>query len=155
MELHVADLLLLIPPTCSLFTVAEFSCFCSLLTPMNQPVRGFQRYPHLALRATVRQDKDFLPTAVSGNICLQVPECFAFQPSCTRADTNLQYLAAILTSLNGATSRGSTVTVILMSKHPGGGFCPPLLASCLSPHQSALPSGGSPEMLCLPAGLSF
>lgn len=98
---------------------------------------------------------ELLPTSVSGNICLQVPECFAFQPStCTRADNDLQFLAAILTSLNGATSRGYAVTVILMSKHPGG-VLPPLLASCLSPHLSVLPSGASPEMLCLPAGHPF
>lgn len=88
---------------------------------------------------------ELLPTSVSGNICLQVPECFAFQPStCTRADNDLQFLAAILTSLNGATSRGYAVTVILMSKHPGG-VLPPLLASCLSPHRSVLPSGASPK----------
>lgn len=133
----------------------QFSCFCYLLTPVKRPGRGFQRYPQLALRATVQQDKELLPTSVSGNICLQVPECFAFQPStCTRADNDLQFLAAILTSVNGATSRGYAVTVILMSKHPGG-VLHPLLASCLSPHRSVLPSGGSPEMLCLPAGHPF
>lgn len=120
----------------------QFSCFCSLLTPtLSEVFRGILTW----LLGPLSSKTELLPTSVSGNICLQVPECFAFQPStCTRADNDLQFLAAILTSLNGATSRGYAVTVILMSKHPGG-VLPPLLASCLSPHRSVLPSGASPK----------
>lgn len=150
MELHVADLLLLIQPARCL----QFSCFCSLLTPVKQPVRGFQRYPQLALRATVQQDRVAANLSLWEHLSAGARVLCCPASTCTRADNDLQLLAAILTSLNGATSRGYAVTVILMSKHPGG-VLPPLFASCLSPHRSVLPSGGSPETLCLPAGHPF
>lgn len=132
----------------------QFSCFCSLLTPVKHPVRGFQRYPQLALRATVQQDRVAANLSLwehlsAGARVLCFPAFYLYQRRQRSAVFGCNFNFTEWRQLQGLCSH-----VILMSKHPGG-VLPPLLASCLSPHRSVLPSGGSPEMLCLPAGHPF